>query len=126
MSPFDQLPPPAVVSLPLRVGPDGRLERASPAEALMRLFRAMAATSEHAWPHAPWFGLAEVFAAANPQLHDQQGIADALNRGLAGLGVRWARVAYVHAGPGAAYGERDFRIALELAGGQVVHDGLAV
>lgn len=125
MPPFDRPAPPAVVSLPLRVGPDGRLERAAPAEALMRLFRAMAATSTNAWPHAPWFGLAEVFAAANPQLHDQQGIADALNQGLAGLGVGWARVVYVHS-VAAPYGERGFQIALELAGGQVVHEALAV
>lgn len=126
MTPFDQPAPSAVVSIPLRVGPDGRLERAAPAEALMRLFRAMAATSPLAWPHAPWFGLADVFAGANVQLQDQQAVADALNLALRELGVRWARVASVQSAPGAAYGERAFVLALELAGGQVVHHGLAV
>lgn len=124
MTRFPQSVPSSVVALPLRVAADGRLERASPAESLMRLFRAMAATRPAAWPHAPWFGLADVFAAANPQLHDQQGIADALNQALDGLGVGWARVAHVHAGPGAEYGAKDFVIALELAGGQVVHEAI--
>lgn len=126
MPPFDRTAPPAVLSLPLRVAADGRLERTTPGDALMRLFRAMAATRARAWPHAPWFGLADVFAAANVQLHDQQGIADALNRALAELGVTWARVAYVHSVPADAYGERTFRVALELADGQVVHDALAL
>jgi hypothetical protein len=114
--------PPAVLALPFRVGPDGRLARAAPAEALLSLFRAMAATSSRAWPHAPWFGLQEAFAAANVQLEDQQGIADALNRALAGLGVGWARVAFVHTVPGAAYGERAFRVALELEGAAAYAD----
>jgi hypothetical protein len=117
--------PPAVLALPFRVERDGRLARSAPAEALVRLFRAMAATSARAWPHAPWFGLEEAFAAANPQLEDQQGLADALNRALAGLGVRWARVASVRTVPGAAYGERAFRVALEVEGAPVTHADLA-
>ena len=112
--------PPATLALPFRVGADGRLARGAPADELARLFRVMVATSERAWPHAPWFGLAEVVAAANPQLEDQQGIADALNRALQGLGVRWARVAYVRSVP-AEYGERSFTVALELEGGTVTH-----
>lgn len=110
-----------MLALPLRVGPDGRLARGTPAEQLVRLMRVMAATSPRAWPHAPWFGLADAFAAANVELQDQQGLADALNRALAGLGVGWARVAYVHTMPGAAYGERAFRIALEAEGSPVTH-----
>jgi hypothetical protein len=116
--------PAAVLALPFRVDADGRLARSAPADALVRLFRAMAATTAGAWPHAPWFGLAEAFAAANPQLEDQQGLADALNRGLAGLGVGWARVASVRTVP-SGYGERAFRIALEVEGGAVTHAELA-
>lgn len=116
--------PAATIALPLRVGPDGRLARGDPAGELVRLFRVMVATSTRAWPHAPWFGLAEVFAGANIQLEDQQGLADALNRALAGLGVGWARVAYVRTVPGAAYGQRTFRIALEAEGRPVVHADL--
>lgn len=86
---------------------------------IVRLFRVMAATSCRAWAHAPWFGLAEEFTAANVELQDQQGLADALNRALAGLGVGWARVAYVHSVP-AGYGERSFQIALEIDGEQTV------
>ena len=116
--------PPAVIALPLRVGNDGRLARGEPVGELVRLFRAMAATRPSAFPHAPWFGLADEFAGANVELEDQQGIADALNRALAGLGVEWARVAYVRSVP-ADYGERTFRIALELEGGAVQHADLA-
>ncbi|HEY0779399.1 MAG TPA: hypothetical protein VGD56_15640, partial [Gemmatirosa sp.] len=105
-------PPASMLALPLRVGADGRLARGAPVDELVRLFRVMAATSARAWPHAPWFGLAEVFAAANVELQDQQGLADALNRALAGLGVGWAHVAHVQSVPG-GYGERAFRIALE-------------
>ena len=116
--------PTAVLALPLRVEADGRLARSAPADALVRLFRSMAATTARAWPHAPWFGLEEAFAAANPQLEDQQGLADALNRGLAGLGVGWARVASVRT-VAAAHGERAFRIALEVEGGTVTHAELS-
>lgn len=118
--------PSAVLAIPLRVGPDGRLERTTPTDALMQLFRAMASTHPEAWPHARWFGLAEVFTKANVQLEDQQGIADALNHALAGLGVGWARVAHVQSVPAGGYGERSFRIALELAGGRIVHEPLDV
>ena len=118
-------PPPTLVAIPLRVGADGRLVRGDPVDQLVRLFRVMAATSARGWSHAPWFGLAEVFAGANVELEDQQGLADALNRALAGLGVGWARVAYVHTVP-AGYGERTFRIALEIGGGAVVHSDVAV
>lgn len=118
--------PPSVIALPLRVGQDGRLARGEPVAELVRLFRVMAATRPNAFPHAPWFGLADEFAGANVELQDQQGLADALNRGLQGLGVGWARVAYVHSVP-AGYGERSFRIALEVDGEESVrHADLAV
>ena len=113
-----------MIALPLRVGNDGRLARGEPVGELVRLFRVMVATSARAWPHAPWFGLAEVFAAANVELEDQQGLADALNQALRALGVEWARVAYVHTVPGADYGERNFQIALETEGRSVVHASL--
>lgn len=117
--------PPAVIALPLRVGSDGRLARGAPVDELVRLFRVIAATRPTAFPHAPWFGLADEFAGANVQLHDQQGLADALNRALAGLGVDWARVVYVHSVP-TEYGERAFRVALEIEGeGTVRHADLS-
>lgn len=107
--------PASLVALPLRVGPDGRLARR---------FRVMVATSARAWPHAPWFDPTEVVAEANPQLEDWQGVADARNRALDGLGVQWATVPYVRSVP-APYGERTFRVALALEGGRVPHAALS-
>ena len=118
--------PGAGVGLPLRVGADGRLARGEPRETLVRMIRVMAATPAATWPHAPWFGLQEVFASARLQLAEQEGIADALNAAFRALGVRWARVAYVHTVGGDAYGERTFRIGLEVEGGRIVHDDVAV
>jgi hypothetical protein len=113
-----------VIGLPLRVGRDGQLARSTPHDALVRLFGAMAATSRTAWPHAPWFGLAEVLAEANVQLEDHPALADALNAALAGLGVTWTRVERVHTAP-AAHGQRAFHIVLVSAEGQAVHAELA-
>ena len=117
--------PVTLVALPLRVSSDGRLARGDALGELVRLFRVMVATRPQAWPHAPWFGLADVFAAANVELEDQQGLADAFNRALAELGVGWARVAYVRTAPGAAYGERSFQLALEMDG-KVSHSALGL
>ena len=118
------------LSLPLRVMPDGQLDRAeSPVDSLVQLFRVMAATPAGSWPHARWFGLQEVFAKANPLLLDQQPIADALNRALAGLEVRWARVHSVTTARDRVQehgtGERHFRIAL-LVDGRLEHESLSV
>ena len=112
-----------VIGLPLRVERDGRLGRSDPYEALVRLFRAMAATSRAAWPHAPWFGLAEALAETNVQLEDHPALADALNAALAGLGVTWARVDRVHTAP-AAHGERAFHLVLVNAEGRAAHAAL--
>lgn len=119
------------LSLPLRVMPDGQLARAEdPVESLVQLFRVMAATPAGSWPHARWFGLQEVFAKANPLLLDQQPIADALNKALAGLEVRWARVHSVTTARDDraldhGTGERHFRIAL-LVDGDLKHQSLSV
>lgn len=114
------------LSLPLRVEPDGRFARADAVDSLVQLFKVMAATPAGSWGHAPWFGLQEVFAAANPLLQDQQPLADALNAALRGLEVRWARVHSVTTAPALSPGERNFRIALQLEDGRVEHMGMAV
>lgn len=111
----------SVVGLPLRIGADGRLVRGEPVETLMRLFRAMAATPASAWPHAPWFGLQEVFAAANVWLEDQPALTDALNDALGGLGVQWVRVDRVHTAPSTVPGERTFHVVLVDAAGAATH-----
>ncbi|MBB4637820.1 hypothetical protein [Longimicrobium terrae] len=112
--------------LPLRVEPDGQLARGDAVDSLVQLFKVMAATPAGSWGHARWFGLQEVFAAANPLLHDQQALADALNAALRGLEVRWARVHSVTTAPDRAQGERHFRITLMIEGGRVEHTRIAV
>lgn len=119
------------LSLPLRVEADGQLAREEdPVDSLLRLFRVMAATPAGSWPHARWFGLQEVFAKANPLLLDQQHIADALNRALAGLDVHWVRVHFVNTAQAERpqeqmTGERHFHIAL-VVDGRLEHTSLSV
>ena len=103
------------LALPLRITPDGQLERADGAEALLRLIQAMVATTAGSWPHAPWFGLHEPFLAINPDVEDQASLADAVNDALGRLGVTWARVQHVRSlRGGAAWGERRFDVSLLL------------
>ncbi len=115
-----------LLTLPLRVDADGQLARTDARDALLRLFRALAATPAGSWPHAPWFGLQQLLAGANMHLEDQQPVADALNRALTELGVPWARVLAVSTAPQAAYGVRGFRIALAIEGWQTVHEELTL
>jgi hypothetical protein len=105
------------LALPLRVTPDGQLERADAADTLLALVRAMVAASPGGGTR---FGVHEVFRSANPALYDQQGLADALNEGLAELGIDWARVASVHTVPAERW-ERGFAVTLRIDGEQVVH-----
>jgi hypothetical protein len=103
---------PRALALPLRITPDGRLARATGAESLLRLIQAMVGTTAGHWPHAQWFGLHEAFARVNPDVEDQAGLADGLNRALAELGVAWAHVERVRSVRGAAFGERRFDVTL--------------
>lgn len=109
------------LALPLRVDRNGLLERDDPVTALLSVIRAMASSPRSTWAHAPWFGLQEVFESANTEREDQHDIQDALNRGLAGLGVTWASVGPVRLVRGEAPGVRRFELTLELAGGRAVH-----
>jgi hypothetical protein len=109
------------LALPLRIGKDGRLARTDAVTALLSVIRAMAASPASSWAHAPWFGLQEVFEKANTEREDQHDIQDALNRGLAGLGVTWASVGPVRLVRGEAPGVRRFELTLLLSGGQAVH-----
>ncbi|HEX8359571.1 MAG TPA: hypothetical protein VF613_05665 [Longimicrobium sp.] len=105
------------LALPLRVTRDGQLERAEAADTLLALVRAMVAASPGGGTR---FGVHEVFRSANPALHDQQGLADALNEGLSELGIDWAHVASVHTAPAQRW-ERSFAITLRIEGEQAVH-----
>jgi hypothetical protein len=93
------------LALPLRVNPDGKLERADAADTLLAMIRAMVAASP-----------------ANPALQDQQRLADALNEALAELGIDWARVLGVHTEPSEQPWERRFGVTLRIDGReQAVH-----
>ena len=105
------------LALPLRVTPDGQLERAEAADTLLALVRAMVAASPGGGTR---FGVHELFRGANPALHEQQGLADALNEGLTELGIGWARVASVHTLPAHPW-ERSFAVTLRIDGEQAVH-----
>lgn len=105
-----------MLSLPLRITPEGQLERTDPVTSLLGMVQAMAATSKQAWPHAPWFGLQELFADASTEVQDHPRIVAALNAAFAGLGVEWARVSAVKRPPTRVHGERNFDITLLVDG----------
>ncbi|MEP7086121.1 MAG: hypothetical protein ABI884_02205 [Gemmatimonadota bacterium] len=105
-----------MLSLPLRITPEGQLERTDPLSSLLEMMRAMAATSRQAWPHAPWFGLQELFAEASPDVQEHPRLVLALNAAFAGLGINWARVSSVRKPHTRVHGERNFDITLLIDG----------
>ncbi|MBK5188237.1 MAG: hypothetical protein JJD97_08315 [Gemmatimonadaceae bacterium] len=105
-----------MLSLPLRITADGQLERTDPVTSLLAMVQAMAATSRQAWPHAPWFGLQELFAEASPDVQEHPRLVAALNASFAGLGIAWARVSAVRRPPSRTLGERNFDITLLVDG----------
>lgn len=105
-----------MLSLPLRVTPEGQLERTDPAASLLSMIQAMAATSRRAWPHAPWFGLQELFAEASLDVQEHPRLVAALNAAFTGLGVEWARASSVRRQRSLASGERNFDITLLIDG----------
>jgi hypothetical protein len=105
-----------MLSLPLRITPEGQLERTDPVSSLLAMIQAMAATSRSAWPHAPWFGLQELFAEASTEVQEHPRIVAALNASFAGLGIQWARVSAVRRPPSRTPGERNFDITLLVDG----------
>jgi hypothetical protein len=105
-----------MLSLPLRITPEGQLERTDPVSSLLGIIKAMAATSRTAWPHAPWFGLQELFAESSLDLQEHPRIVSALNTSFAGLGIDWARVSAVRRPPTRVPGERNFDITLLIDG----------
>ena len=107
------------LALPLRVNPDGKLERADAADTLLAMIRAMVAASPASGSR---FGVHEAFCRANPALQDQPRLADALNEALRELGIDWARVSRVHTEPAAQPWERRFGVTLRIDGReQAVH-----
>lgn len=105
-----------MLSLPLRVTPEGQLERTDAVTSLLSTIQAMAATSRQAWPHAPWFGLQELFSDAGPDVQEHPRLVAALNAAFVGLGVDWARVSSVRKPHIRVHGERNFDITLLIDG----------
>ncbi len=113
-----------MLALPLRITPEGQLDRAAPLDSLLGMIKVMATTSRRAWPHAPWFGLLEAFSEATTAVTDHPRIALALNAALDGLGVEWARVSSVKRVVSREASERDFEITM-LIDGQPVYGRVA-
>jgi hypothetical protein len=105
-----------MLSLPLRITAEGLLDRTDPVTSLLGMVQAMAATSRQAWPHAPWFGLQELFTDASPDVQEHPRLVAALNAAFAGLGVDWARVSSVRKPHTRVHGERNFDITLLIDG----------
>jgi hypothetical protein len=105
-----------MLSLPLRITSEGQLERTDPVTALLGMVQAMAGTSRQAWPHAPWFGLQELFAEASTDVQEHPRLVTALNAAFVGLGVDWARASSVRRPHSRVPGERNFDITLLVDG----------
>jgi hypothetical protein len=113
-----------MLSLPLRITAEGQLERTDPVSSLLAMVQAMAATSRQAWPHAPWFGLQELFAEASPDVQEHPRLVSSLNAAFLGLGVDWARVSSVRRPQSRVHGERNFDITM-LIDGKPAHGSVA-
>jgi len=99
------------LALPVAIQPDGRFRRTDGVEAAMRLIGVMATTHQSFWPHAPWFGLLEMFAEANADVSELPRITDAINAALKELGAGEITVLTVKNARG-VYGERCFEISM--------------
>ncbi len=110
-----------MISLPLRVKPDGRLDEQDPFDAVLASIRVMAGTTKTTWPHAPWFGLFEQFIeAATRQKQDHESLKDAINLGLDRLGVSGYKVHAVTTGPIDGSGQRTFQLTIHDSAGQAL------
>ena len=108
-------------ALPFRVTPEGKLEQQDGFDAVLELIRAMAGTTATNWPHAPWFGLLELFAeAANRDRQDQESLKDAINVALKNLGVVEWTVQSVVTGRVGGTGQRRFKLTIEDRAGQAL------
>ena len=115
------------LALPLLVDRDTLrlVTNKDPVDSVTSAIRVMAQSPAATWAHAPWFGLQEAFAGVNPKLEDHPALADAVNRALAELDVRWIRVAEVKLVRGDAPGTLRFDLTLLTADGTAMHRRIA-
>jgi hypothetical protein len=110
-----------LTALPLRITPDGRLDRQDPLDAVLGMIRVMAGTTRTTWPHAPWFGLFELFTeAAERQKQDHEALKDSLNTALAKLGISGYTVHAVTTGSIDGSGRRSFQLTIHDPAGQAL------
>lgn len=102
---------PLSLGVPLALAPDGQLHRAEQADAVAQLIGVMATTSQRFWPHAPWFGLLELFESVRPDVQEHPRVADAINVALRELGTDGLSVMTVRTAP-AEFGERRFDLIM--------------
>jgi hypothetical protein len=102
---------PLTVAFPVALAPDGQLQRADQADAVAQLIGVMASTSQHFWPHAPWFGLLEQFESTRADVQEHPRLADAINTALRALGLTELSVTTVR-NAAALYGERRFDLIM--------------
>jgi len=107
------------LALPVSLAPDGSLQRAEQADAVAGLIGVMASTSQGFWPHAPWFGLLELFESARVDVQEHPRIADAINVALRELGTDGLLVTTVRNAAG-AFGERHFDLVMTRGDGAPV------
>lgn len=108
------------LALPLTIGANGLFARVTTADAVAQLIGVMSSTSSGFWPHAPWFGLLELFENAKTDVQDLPRITDAINIALKELGCDAVRVQSVRNPGGEQYGSRHFDIALADTDGNLI------
>lgn len=100
------------LGVPLALAPDGQLQRTDQGDAVANLIGVMASTSQHFWPHAPWFGLLEQFESARADVQEHPRLADAINTALRELGADNVSVVTVRNAP-SSFGDRRFDLVLQ-------------
>jgi len=102
------------LAFPFSVGADGSCRRSSLGDSVATLIGVMAATERGFWPHAPWFGLREVFESVEPGVRGVPGADDAIAGALEQLGITavTVRVEQVEG----SYGVREFAIHVREEG----------
>lgn len=96
------------LAFPFVISADGSCARTDLGDSVARLIGVMAATEAEFWPHAPWFGLRQVFESVQHGVRDVPAADDAITEALKQLGVTGVtvRVEQVEG----VYGTREFAI----------------
>lgn len=103
----------------IQVTPAGRLEETDDLSAILGVLQVMIGTTSTHWPHAPWFGLYEAFAAAaKREKSDHEALKDAINLAWRELGVADFTVESVTTAEADDAGRRQFALVVSDRSGQ--------